>query len=765
LYEVRPTEAVELLLSDLSFSKLNRGSFPDKEELLLHQEIVKSTLNFFSLLFTETQVVQPLIEHLPYIFIYALVNFEVYPQSVRVLLSNILLKSTSETTKLSHFLENQKYTLDFMRNTGTIREKVIEELSLSKIEDSQILVSYIDNILTIHDLISVFSVYFEKMSPSINEKIGRIALQEASQSQNPDVIFKLISIYSSVLRSVDEHSLKDLMQCTYNTSRYLEQSKTWKKMKQGIDLEYTIHMVQYLKIFKSLAQVFAEKGEFESCTLIFWIAVMFLGISVNDIYSAALDCLEYFKSNKVLSEMFFTNKVEESLKMYTTRFRPEFQGIQILLLKSFLKKETESIGIDFLMTLMEVDYDLIVEPSETRHMSAISLVLPFLYRESQNPSSFDQISAICEKFSSTIKNSLGEAIGKVDLLKSNPHQFMKNVCSEMAKLYFPQHATKCSDILYALTFGSPLNAPYIFKLATYFLELPNSKSYLVEFMSITRISCNLSKFQVEDILPIVSNSFKLSQEKNDNSKVNQKSKALAYHMNSIKPSSDVEIELSLKNMLDIHSKNIKEKKREMIEMKEEFDFKGAKIVDTTYSPNTKQYLMMKPALNKNIGNATSSSIPSIEVNEMSDLLPSEMKKRKDNELREEEIKKKQLEEDKLRAEAKEKQKKEKQIFQQENSYIVSCLQKFSLKWREQARTVVLTSSFQDEESVIDELINDTESCELLENFAKDHKIDILFYRSVLDFKDETGMTESLIAAKEIIEHFIKSDTFGILNFF
>eukprot|EP01080_Neovahlkampfia_damariscottae_P008203 gene8203-31_t len=755
LYNARPKETIELVISDLSFQKLDRNSFPDHEELLLHQEIVKGIIQFLSLLLSETQVVQPLIENLPYIFVYALVTFELYPKQMRVLLNNILLKATPETTKISHFFETQAFKLNFHRNKGNLKEKVVDELNKSKIVDSEILVSHIDDTITTHELITVFSTHFEKnFSSESVEKIGEVALSGAADSRNPEVIFQLISIFSSVLKPVDQQGVKEIIKCMYNSSRYLEQSKSFKKVKQTIDQEYKDHMVQYLTILKSLAEVHVQKNDLEPCFVIFWTSMMFLGSSVNEIYVAALDCLRSFINNESLKQIFFTKKIEESLKTYAVKFRPEFHGIQLLLLKSLLKQETEEIGIELLLKFMEIEYDDIIESAETRHLTAVSLVLPYLYRESQNEVSYTLLSKICSTFFSTLNNSLGECIGKFEELKSHPNQYMKNVCSELAKQYFPKHASNCSDILYAISFGPIQNASFIFKLTNYFLELSDSKSYLNEFMSITRLSCNIAKFQIENTACLISNSFKLSHERNDGSVVNQKTKVLAYHMNSIKPSTEVEIELSLKNVFDIYKKKME--KREVVPLKQEFDFKGVKIIDTTIAPNSRPYLMIKPYLDKHGSSKDGIIIPKLDV-EIVDVLPSEIKKQKENE----ELKKNKEIEEKIKAESKQKEREEKQAVQQENAYAISCLQKFSLKWREQARSVVLHAAFTEEDDLIDDLVNDTESCDLLENFAKDQKIDILFYRSVLDFKDELGMTESLIAAKEIIESFVKNSTFDL----
>lgn len=741
LYQVQPNETVEEIVQDFDIEKCQKEQVDEKKQsnlLNLH----KADVLFLMDLFCETQIIQPLILNIPIIFNFILTHYDKDPENMKILLKNILLRATTQPTKISQLLEMKNLTIHFRKDYG---KKIIQQLTTQGIEDSSLRYGYINKSIMAHDLVSNFSNIIEKhFSPSIVEQMGDYALRNATKVDNTDNLFKLISIYSSILKPLNGAAVQKMIYVLISTSKMLDENKQ-KKSKNQVENEYISLMILFLQTLRDQCNLL-PKTKLNSA---FWTCIIFLSSPIPEIYSLAFEIFELFRKDK--DNKFFSQEYQQTLSNYSKNILPGFQGYLFLLLKGLCSKEIENNCIQSIIDFNSSDFssgfDIV---PERRYLTAFILCLPYIYREGSND--IDKISSICLSFSEYFKGDLSITIKNIDLLKSNLDDYIQKICIQIVKEFFPIHSQKVAEILYSLSFGIQENLPFIFKITKYFLEGNNSKEYLNYFIPIIRISIGYSKFTFDQINLLTVSSLKISKERGDSFNVSQSSKLLGVQNNPMKFATPIEIENSLNEIFIISLKEVSNV--EKLELKESFDFQGITIYDTTLSPNSKQYLITKPIKDKD-------TTRNVDIN---DIKPSQIRMEEEMKNKAEKEKKEKEEMERKRVEDYLRQKKEREEQQKQNQYIVSCLQKFALQWREKAREIKEETQ-KKEYTVLEKLLSDSETSDLLIEFSKtiseSYSKDVLFCQDVLDFIEEKERRESVLLSKDLMERFIKTKTFEL----
>lgn len=745
LYQVKPFETVEEIVMDFEIEicqKDQDNETKQKELLALH----KADILFLMDLFCETQIIQPLILNIPIIFNFILTHYDKDPENMKTLLKNILLRATTSPCKISQLLDMKNLTIHFRKDFG---KKIISQLTSQGVEDPSIRYGYMTKSILAHDLVNNFVSIMEKhFSPIIVEQIGDYALRNATKVDNTDSLYKMISVYSSILKPLNEAAVQKMVYVLLSTSKMLDENKT-KKSKGQIEQEYISLMVLFLSTLRDQCSLLTK----QNLNSTFWTAITFLSSPIPEIYTVALEIFELFRKDKD-SFKFFSQAYQETLLNYSKNLTPQFQGYLIYLLKGLCMKDTEMTTIQAIIGLNQSDFSsgLDILP-ERRYLTALTLCLPWIYKEGSNESSFDKVSLVCSSFGEYLKGDLGTSIKNFDLLKSNIDEFIQKICVHIVKDYFPTHSQKCSEILYSLTFGIQENLTYIFKITKNLLESSNSKDYLNYFVPIIRISLGYSKSSFDQVNLLMVSSLKISKERGDIFNVSQSSKILGVQNNPMRAATTNEIESNLNEIFQISLKEVNPVEKS--ELKDSFDFKGITIYDTTLAPNSKQYLITKPIKDKD----------TTRIVDITDIKPSQIRMEEEMKNKAEREKKEKEEMERIKTEEYLRQKKEKEDQVKQNQYIVSCLQKFALQWRDKAREIKEEEVEKKELTVLEKILSDSESGDLLIDFAKNvsptYQKDVLFCQDVLDFIEEKGRTESILQAKDIMERFIKAKGFDL----
>lgn len=183
----------------------------------------------------------------------------------------------------------------------------------------------------------------------------------------------------------------------------------------------------------------------------------------------------------------------EDFWLFAESWSPRFEGVQPYLLPGLLNPRTEPTSLILLGSMLRVVWDPIVDSSQTRYLTMVLGLLPWLYEQIRKEQANVQVREVLYDMASVIggfSRELSQILqDAVSYTKDQADLFLRRVCMELCDAYFPQYAQACGEYLTALMESeSDGYHPVVLKITNQFLQHQNALTWVNRFDTIISIA-------------------------------------------------------------------------------------------------------------------------------------------------------------------------------------------------------------------------------------------------------------------------------------